>query len=475
MSFKTWIKKIFANNQTVEKEPEIESSVNKHQKYYLNPNVFTLSQYGYAVPDSAKMNDILESDAHFYACFSTLWEKVLSLDWEISPFLKSPDKDVRGKDRKAYEFILKSFEKIPLNIIQKQMLHAQIGGKEVFELKYKTLPNGNPDLTSGYYELEAIEQLNPDFFDFSYPDGNLIYRSNKNWGTEINITKDYPNQFIVHTNDSSPVNPHGNSVIGKRGAILYNLKRGFIDGYAINNEIFSNPSLWIKYLKFSDKGEIILDDDNEKRLVDSIKNNIITPMKTQGRNAKILSPNNVDIKYLHPDMKQLLSLQDAWEMINREISKLILGSTKVNEGTERTGSLSQSEIHEETTEAKVEKVAKDLEITFNKIIKILCDLNFEGLQGYPYFKINYKRNVVDMEEYNRIMGFVEKLGLPVSKEWIYTKYNITPPMNEEDRLGGSPLIEEETVIEEPVSDSDDETIEDEENNDNNEETENNDE
>lgn len=428
------IKKLFAKKSAnaPAKYVDIQQQDNSHNKYFVNPNVFNLSAFGYYVSDCWKMNEVVTNDSHFASCVDTMIDKVTSLDYEISPFVPATYKDVRGKDKTVYKYITNTFDRLNVSKLISQMLKVIVTGKQVFQIKYKTNADGVVDTSSGYYEVEDLEVCNPDYFDFSYPTGDLVYIGTRLANQGVNVSKEYPYQFIVHTNNGTRINPHGESVIGKRGYILYLLKRGFIEDYAITNEIYSNPNLVATIQQYSKDGKKIIEDEEIGKLMQNINSDIFQPI-SKGKRAKVAKSNAIDIQYMYPDMTKMLNLQDAWEMVNREISKLILGSTKVNEGTEKTGSYSQSQTHEETTETKVERYAKQLEDTINKFIRLICDLNFDDLKGYPKFKINYRRDIVDMDEFKRIMDLMDR-GLEISREWIYYKYNITAPMNDDDIL-----------------------------------------
>lgn len=440
------IKQLF-QKQTPKKlrNPVLDYDRKLFDRFYTNPNTFTLSYTGRTINNSEDMYEVYNSDSHFYSAFETLWDKICSLDWTIEEFIPDSYTKPRGVPKKAYDYIKRTINSLDINKLVRQMLKAQLNGKQVFQIFYKVNENGKVDVTNGYYEIDRIELCNPDFFDFDRDTGDLIYIEHRNWGSEINITKDYPAQFFVYAHNSSALNPHGESVIGKRGYLLYYLKRGFVSDFAIINELFSNPSFRAKINEYDNKGNRLLQDDTIEELYE-LANTIFKEMSKNKRH-KIAYTNALDIDYLQPNMNNLVDLKSSWELINREISKLVLGSTKTNEGTETTGSYSQAEVHAETTEAKVEGICKELEGTINEVIKMLCQMNFGELRGYPKFHIHYRRDTVDMEEFDRVIQLLDR-GLEVSKEWLYDKYKIQAPDDPNDSLTkqDKTALEEENLL-----------------------------
>lgn len=426
------IKQLFKKRTTKNiRNPVLNYDKKLFDRFYTNPNVFTLSYTGRAITNSEDMYEVYNNDSHFYSAFETLWDKIRSLDWTIEEFIPESYTTSRGIPKKAYNYIHKEISKLNMDKLLKHMLKAQLNGKQVFQIFYKTNESGKVDVSNGYYEIDRIELCNPDYFDFDRKTSDLVYIEHRNWGSEINISKDYPAQFFVHAHNASALNPHGESVIGKRGYLLYYLKRGFISDFAIINELFSNPDFRAKINEYDNKGNRLLQDDTIEELYD-LANTIFTEMAKNKRH-KIAYTNALDVDYMQPNMNNLVDLKESWELINREISKLILGSTKTNEGTETTGSYSQAEIHAATTEAKVESICKEIEGTINEVIKMWCVMNFGELRGYPKFHIHYRRDTVDMEEFDRVIRLMDR-GLEVSKNWLYDKYKIQAPDGPEDSL-----------------------------------------
>jgi phage gp29-like protein len=132
-------------------------------------------------------------------------------------------------------------------------------------------------------------------------------------------------------------------------------------------------------------------------------------------------------------------------LANRSISKAITGQVLATDEAQH-GTRAQAEIHQDTLNMLIESDALEIADTLNKtLIPWLVELNFGEGAPIPRF-------VWDIHEetpWERIIQAIDR-GVPISKQALYTRYNIPQPVDGSDAFispklsGGGGMFADDT-------------------------------
>jgi len=349
--------------------------------------------------------------------------KLSELKWEPG---KNPDGTIPREAEAALETVRRQFDGIAGNRgirpVINEILDAPFFGMQPLELFWNKLPTA-ADRPDGEVVLENI--LGKPFEWFAYDKkGNLKIK--KQLTTTLTQLRPIPpNRYINVVNDGTYANPYGDRAV-KRVYWPYLFKKGGFRFWSEFLEKYGMPFIW-GHLD-TKKSSMDFDTFYEK-LVAMVRNGVIV---TQDE-----SPDGNRIEVV--EAKGRASSSDAYKgfknAMNIEISKAILGETLTIENSE-TGSQAATKIHEDQLR-DLQDMDKGLsEETFNKISRLITDLNHgKDVPAPTAWLINEREQEErDNKIVERDSKLTEKLGVKFTKEYVRKTYSL----DEKDFELGSP-------------------------------------
>jgi phage gp29-like protein len=413
-------------------------------KYYSNPNFYSTSINGYQLNSYAMYKKIIDEDGTIRSALRERKLKITSLNWEV--FCNKPD-ELSQYEMEIKEKIYEWLNNIEIESKLYTMLESLEYGQSIFEIIYKYV--------DGMYEVVDLQKRNISYFDYLKENQHLVYLSNGYLGGEpVDLTKDYPYQFIVHRNNADALNPHGESEIGLYGFVLYNMKKQFLIYYGVTGEKHGDPSLLASIDPYDKDGRP--DANLESKLHDIAEEALIN---LDGINSRAISDERVRIEHLQQEIKNSFDYASAIELIKRLEEIHIKGSTLTSD-TGEYGNYSTSQTHERTLDAIIKSDIKELNNTINRMVHMWVDLNFDTsqIEYYPEFRI-IEPEILDSERVNLVLEFIDR-GLEVKKKAIADEFNIpiSDDLDENDCFNQQSDIE---IVDENIENSsnDEEMIE----------------
>jgi phage gp29-like protein len=445
-NIKNLFRKIFQPKTTQQSKPKKINTQNayydKWYKFYANPNFYNTSINGYSLTSYPMYKKIIDEDGTIRSALRERKLKITSLNWEV---FFNKEKKLKPFERNIQAKVEEWLGNIEIESKLYTMLEALEYGQAVFEIIYEYI--------DGIYEVVDLQKRNIEYFDYLVENQHLVYLPNSYLtNSYIDLTEDYPYQFIVHKNNANALNPHGESEIGLYGFVLYNMKKQFLIYYGVTGEKHGDPSLLASVNPYDKDGRP--DINLENKLYDIAEEAI---ENLDGINSRAIIDERIKIEHLQQEIKNSFDYASAIELIKRLEEIHIKGSTLTSD-TGEYGNYSTSETHERTTDSLIKADIKQLNNTVNRMIKLWIDLNFDTsrLDVYPEFRI-IEPEVLDNERVNLILEFIDR-GLEVKKKAIADEFNIpvSDDLTDDDCFNQSVNEPEKNVV--IVDESDDEEI-----------------
>lgn len=377
-------------------------------KFYDNPNFYNTSINGYSLNSYSSYKKILDEDGTIKSALRERKLKITSLNWEV---LFNKEKKLKPFERTIRDKVNEWLDRIEIESKLYTMLESLEYGQSIFEIIYEYI--------DGIYEVVDLQKRNIEYFDYLRENQHLVFCPNGNYNSNyIDLTENYPYQFLVHRNNGDALNPHGESEIGLYGFVLYNMKKQFLIYYGVTGEKHGDPSLIASIDPYDKDGKP--DINLEDKLYD-IAEEALTNL--DGINSRAISDERIRIEHLQQEIKNSFDYASAIELIKRLQEIHIKGSTLTSD-TGEYGNYSTSETHERTTEALIKADIKQLNNTVNRMIRMWVDLNFDTskLEVYPEFRL-IEPELIDSNRVNTILELIDR-GLEVKKKAIADEFNI---------------------------------------------------
>jgi phage gp29-like protein len=124
----------------------------------------------------------------------------------------------------------------------------------------------------------------------------------------------------------------------------------------------------------------------------------------------------------------------ADDYCNAGIARVILGQTLTSRGSDGGGSRSLGEVHERKEERKTEVDARSLMLAVNtQLVFPLVIANHGYVQQPPLWAINYAPGA-DLDTLSQILERLWKMGLPISRNYVYNTFQVGAPGEDEEVL-----------------------------------------
>jgi len=206
------------------------------------------------------------------------------------------------------------------------------------------------------------------------------------------------------------------------------LKRGGLGDYAMFVQVFGNPlvdATWDGY-----------NDEQRVKLLEAIN--------ALGQGGAIVRPEGTNVELLDKSANANGDLQTKFiNLLNKEISKTILGSTETTEASESSG-YAQSKTHEGQDDRKHESDIKFARRILNsRFIPILKAHGFDT-KGGKFIVAGEEDSLTKKEMFEIHKGLATEMKLPMDDDFLYETYGIPKPDNYDQLKSGNPTQKEDT-------------------------------
>ena len=345
--------------------------------------------------------DMEEKDTHLFAQMQTRKLAVTGLDWEVRPF--SPDE----ADKEIADFVREQLQSITnFDEVLIDMLDAIGKGISIMELAWEA--------EDGKNVIEDIEYVHPK---------KLVWDGEAD---EMKIcTKEFPsgislpeNKFVVHRYKakSGHVSRAG---LFRVTAWMYLFKNYDIKDWVSFCEVYGMPLRLGKY-------DASASEDDKRQLMEAIVR--------LGTDAAGIVPSSTMIEFIEANKTTSVDLYENFaRFADEQISKAVLGQTLTSDSG--GGSYAQSKTHNEVRHDLTAADAKALAVTIRRdIIRPLVEFNFGFDVNIPFFEFDC-REVEDQKEAVEVLKTLAcDMGLQIPTSYIYRKFNIPEPEENEDVL-----------------------------------------
>gem|GEM_PF-1653238 len=347
--------------------------------------------------------EMIDKDPQIASCVRSRKKAVLNKAWEIIPASE------KNRDVQIAEFVKDAFNYQRSRESRYELLDCIPKGLSVSEIMWV--------LKDDKILLADILGRNPNRFIFD-KDFNLRLRtpSNPYLGEEVPL-----NKFIYLRNEPFAENPYGNAAL-KEIYWYYWFKKNAVKWWNIFMEKFGSPTVLAEH----PPGQL---NTAQKQALDTV-------LDTLQNATNIKVPEGIKISFLEALRRGDAGYLPFIGYCDEQITKSIHGQTLTSgQGAGGTGSYALGKVHEDT---KYEYTADDCELLMDginsQLIPPLVDFNFADISIYPKLVIHYQPpEDLKSEAAKDKIVFVE-IGLPVTKDFLYEKYHVPKPAEDEELL-----------------------------------------
>lgn len=342
-----------------------------------------------------------EKDPHLFSQLQTRKNAVTGLDYEIIPFSEE------SRDKEIAEFVRTQIEQIEdFEECLTDLMDAIGKGIAFSEILW--------DFTAQGFVVTKLKSIHQKHFFWDEKD-NLKLR------TEVNPTGEslQENKLIVHKYKAKSGHPSRAGVL-RVCAWMYLFKNYDVKDWVGFCEVYGLPLRLGTYQRDASEEE---------------KSRLMQALISLGTDAAGIIPDGSEIKIIEASKQ---SSTDLYERLARfcdeQMSKAILGQTLTSDSG---GSYAQSKTHNEVRHDLTMADCKALAATLRRdLLTPLVKMNFGEQAKVPYIRFDCE----ECEDLEKIVDVYEKLinkiGLEISKEHIYKKFNIPRPEKDEEVAGG---------------------------------------
>ena len=346
--------------------------------------------------------DMLDKDPQVGACMRTRRKAVLNKPWSVMPVSE------KRRDVNIADFVKWSLIQHRWRETRYEALDCIPKGFAVLEIMWG-IATLHGDARIVPVDIKGRDQMNY-VFD---ADNNLLFKSREHPMGEVVP----PRKFLVLRNEPFAENPYGSAAL-KECFWYWYFKKLAVNWQNIYMEKFASPTIIGSYPPGSvNSGQ---------------KAALQTAIETIQNATAISMPEGIDIRFLEA-MRRGDSGYLPWiQYCDTSIAKAIHGQTLTSGEGQRVGSLALGKVHDET---RYEYTADDCELldaTINhELIPWTVDFNFADVTEYPKYKTHHEPEEDLVEQAKRDEVLISRIGLRVPQKYMYEKYSIPEPEEEE--------------------------------------------
>lgn len=368
--------------------------------------IFQEADQGIVQRQMELFEEMEEKDGHLAALLQTRKLAVLSLDYEILPYAKTPE------DEHIAEMIGELVYRIPnLEEAFLDLLDAVGKGFALVEIIW-----GTEGELARVEELRWIPQKSVTFVEGRKP---RLLTAKEPWrGTEFPLWK-----VIYHRYKARSGHDTRAGVLRVVG-YMYLLKNYALKDWAAFNEVFGMPLRLGKY-------DPMASPEDREALIQAIRN--------LGSDAAGVISKNTEIEFVEATSRltgNTNPYQVLAEFCNREMSKAVLGQTLTTDTSGATGTYAAARVHAQVRRDLVEADAQALAQTLREqLLRPLTGFNFGWEKPVPWFRFRYEEED-DLKTLSEVYRNLVEMGLPVSREHVSERFGIPLPREGEELISG---------------------------------------
>jgi phage gp29-like protein len=337
-----------------------------------------------------------EKDAHLAALLQTRKMAVLSLDYEVLPYARTPeDEGIAGFVRE----VIQGLPEVEGALLD--LLDAIAKGFALLEIMWEVAGG-----QARAVELRWIPQKRVTFAPDLQP---RLLTPDAPWQGE----EPPPWKVVYHRYKArSGQAPRAGAL--RVVAWMYLLKNYALKDWAAFNEVFGMPLRLGKY----DPGAPAAD-----------REALIRAIRSLGSDAGGVISKTTEIEFVEAASRAGGSTnpyQMLAEFCNREMSKAILGQTLTTDTAGATGTYSAARVHAQVRRDLVEADAQNLAGTLREqLIRPLVGFNFGWDRPCPWFRFKLEEEE-DLKTLSEVYRNLKEIGVPLSGDQVAARFGVAP-------------------------------------------------
>jgi phage gp29-like protein len=364
--------------------------------------IFRLADQGDVCRQMELFEEMEEKDAHLASLLQTRKMAVLSLDYEVRPYAKTPE------DERVASFIREALDALPdLEGSLLDLLDAIGKGFALAEIIWEVAGG-----QARAVELRWIPQKRVTFVTDLKP---RLLTPEAPWQGE----EPPPWKVIYHRFKARSGHAPRAGVL-RVVAWMYLLKNYALKDWAAFNEVFGMPLRLGKY-------------DPTASAAD--REALIRAIRSLGSDAAGVISKNTEIEFVEAASRLGGSnpYQVLAEFCNREMSKAILGQTLTTDTTGATGTYSAARVHAEVRRDLVEADAQTLAVTLREqLLRPLVGFNFGWDRPCPWFRFKLTEEE-DLKTLSEVYRNLKEIGVPLQGDQVAERFGIALPRGGESQ------------------------------------------
>jgi phage gp29-like protein len=358
--------------------------------------IFRDADQGVLTRQMELFEEMEEKDAHLAAILQSRKLAVLSKDYEVLPYAKTPEDERIAAAVGELVYAIPDLEGAFLDL-----LDAIGKGFALSEILWE-VAGGRARVTG----LRWIPQKMVTFGDDLKP---RLLTKGAPWQGE----EPPPWKVVYHRYKARSGHASRAGVLRVVGW-MYLLKNYALKDWAAFNEVFGMPLRLGKYDPSATPGD-------REALARAIRN--------LGSDAAGIISKATEIEFIEAGKgaQKTNPYQAMAEFCNREMSKAVLGQTLTTDTAGTTGTYSAARVHAAVRGDLVEADAQALGTTLREqLLRPLVGFNFGWDRPVPWFRFKYEEEE-DLKTLSEIYRNLAALGLPLSREYLAERFGIPAP------------------------------------------------
>lgn len=359
--------------------------------------IFQEADQGAVYRQMELFEEMEEKDAHLAALLQTRKLAVLSLDYEVLPYAKTPE------DEKIAAVVGELVYRIPnLETAFLDLLDAIGKGFGLSEIIWAVEAG-----LAQVRELRWLPQKKVSFVEDLKP--RLLTEKEPWRGEEFPLWKVMYHRYKARSGYDTRAGVL--RVVG----YMYLLKNYALKDWAAFNEVFGMPLRLGKYDPAASQAD---------------REALVMAIRSLGSDAAGVISKNTEIEFVEATARLSGSTnpyQVLAEFCNREMSKAVLGQTMTTDAHQAKGTYAAARVHAQVRRDLVEADAQALAQTLREqLLRPLAGFNFGWDKPVPWFRFRYEEEE-DLKTLSEVYRNLADLGMPLGLEHVAERFGIPLP------------------------------------------------
>ncbi len=348
-----------------------------------------------------------EKDPHLFSQLQTRKNAVTGLDFEVIPYSDEP------LDKVIAEFVKEELSSLEnLEEIFTDLLDAIGKGISISEILW------DYSIIQNKYHIREIKNYHQKNFFWDEKDKFKVITKDEPQGIELP-----EDRFIIHKYKARSGHPSRAGVL-RVCTWMYLFKNYSLKDWSTFSEVYGMPIRLGKYDPSASENDKI---------------QLMETLYHIASDAAGIMPTNADIEIKEAQKSTSIEVfEKLVRYADEQISKAILGQTLTSDSG--GGSYAQSKTHNEVRQDILIADCKALAATIRRdLIRPLVKFNFAENKRIPSIRFDVEDSE-DLEVFSKVLDtLVNNLGLKISESYVYKKFSIPLPDENEKVLAGKPV------------------------------------